>query len=64
MDPSRIEASSLQMQGSDVVVRDASPAERMAAVWQLTLDAWAFKDPQLAESRFQRHVVRVVRGGR
>jgi hypothetical protein len=37
----------------------------MELMWQLTVDAWAFKgEPEHAESRLQRHVVRVVRRGR
>ncbi len=42
----------------------ATPAERLSMVWQMTLDAWAFKDETVAESRLQRHSVRVLRGGR
>ncbi len=30
--------------------------------WQPVLDAWTFQEPTVAESRFQRHAVRVVRG--
>jgi hypothetical protein len=30
-------------------------------MWQLTLDAWAFKGARLAESGLPRNVVRVVR---
>jgi hypothetical protein len=63
MDRTRVEVSSLQRQGTDEMVRHASPAERIDMVWQLTLDAWAFKEPDVAESRFQRHAVRVVRRG-
>jgi hypothetical protein len=39
-------------------------AERLAMVWPLTLDAWAFKGAPIGESRLPRHVVRVVRRGR
>lgn len=44
----------------------ASPAERLGMMWQLALDAWAFKEGggQHAESRLQRHVVRLRRRGR
>jgi hypothetical protein len=32
-------------------------------MWQLARDAWAFKgEPEHAESRLQRHVVRIHRG--
>ena len=33
------------------------PEELMGMMWQLTLDAWAFKEPQHAELRLQRHVI-------
>jgi deoxyribodipyrimidine photolyase len=38
--------------------------ERVALVWPLTLDAWAFKGEPVAESRLPRHIVRVLRGRR
>lgn len=38
-------------------------AERLAVMWQLTLDAWAFTGAPDAQSRLQRHVVRLVRRG-
>ena len=62
MDRTRVTKSTLQLQGADAFLAEATAAERMRMVWQLTLDAWAFKEPTVAESRFQRHAVRVVRG--
>ena len=59
---SRVEISTLRDQGADALITDASPAELMAMVWQLTLDAWTFKDATVAKLEFQRHAVRVVRG--
>lgn len=44
-------------------VRSMTPAERIAMVWQLTCQAWMFREGQLVEPRLRRHVVRVVRGG-
>lgn len=43
---------------------DRTPAERLAAMWQLALDAWAFMGEPVREPRLPRHVTRVVRGGR
>ena len=63
-DRQRIVKKTLLDQGSDDLIPDATPAERMGMVWQLTLDAWTFMDPASAKSEFQRHVVRVARGGR
>lgn len=45
-------------------LEDTTPGERLSMVWQLTLDAWAFKGETLAEHRLQRHVVRLHRGER
>jgi hypothetical protein len=45
-------------------VRSLSPGERMSMVWQLTLQAWAFKEGLAHEPRLQRDVVRIVRRGR
>ena len=45
----------------DEVWTDAlDPAERIAMVWQLTMQAWAFKGLE-HEPRLRRDVVRVVR---
>lgn len=42
-----------------------SPAERLGMMWRLAQDAWTFKgEPERAQSRLQRHVVRIARGGR
>lgn len=42
-------------------LRSTTPAQRLEMMWQLTLDAWAFKGEQLAELRLPRHIVRVLR---
>ena len=39
-----------------------TPAERIGMMWQLALDAWAFRDPADAESRLRRDIVRIQRG--
>jgi len=41
-----------------------SVEERIALVWPLTVDSWAFKGEPVAESRLPRHIVRVFRGRR
>ena len=47
----------------DHVERAMSPGERIALVWEITMNAWAFKEPgwSAATSRLRRDVVRVVR---
>ena len=39
-------------------------ADRVALVWQLSVQAWQFKEPAFHESRLRRDVVRTLRGGR
>ncbi len=49
-------------QRDHVAVADLTVEQRLEMMWQLALDAWAFKgDTRNAESRLQRHVVRVYR---
>ncbi len=60
LDRSHVEITTLHLQGSDSIPADLTRAERFGIVWPMTLDAWSFKDPTIAESRFQRHVIRVV----
>ena len=48
----------------DHYVEQLSPGERMAMVWPLTLQAWAFVEGLGDEPRLRRDVGRVVRGGR
>ena len=62
MDRSHVVLTTLRGQDAERHVTSATAAECVGMVWQLTLDAWAFKEPAVAESRFQRHAVRVVRG--
>ena len=45
----------------DDELREMSPAERLGIMWQLTLDAWAFRRGFDAESRLSRHTVSVKR---
>lgn len=37
---------------------------RMELVWELTKNAWSFKEPGWSESRLRRDVARVVRSAR
>lgn len=43
-------------------LKDKSPGELIGMVWQLTLDAWSFKENIDAEPRVQRHIVIFKRG--
>lgn len=56
----------LQEEGTspDPAVLAMTPERRVAMVWELTLQAWAFKEGRLDEPRVRRDVVRTFRGGR
>lgn len=44
-------------------LKGRTPGEMMGMMWQLTLDAWAFKEKLDAESGLQRHIVVLKRRG-
>ena len=48
-------------QGKQMDLDSTTVAERLDMMWQLTIDAWAFKGEAIAQSRLPRHVVRIVR---
>jgi hypothetical protein len=56
-----VRVQKLAEQGNETDLDQSTPAQRLSMMWQLALDAWAFKGESLAESRLPRHVVRVVR---
>ncbi len=55
----QVRKTSLKEETDDL--KNTTAAERWAMMWQLALDAWAFKGEPLAESRLQRNIVRVYR---
>ena len=61
MDRAIVKRSTLDEQGVDSGVSEATPVERLMMVWPLTLTAWAFKEPNVVQPRLQRHVVRTIR---
>ncbi len=52
---------SLHDQDSDSDLRDTTPSERIGMMWQVALDAWAFKGELVAESGLPRHIVSIQR---
>ena len=40
---------------------DSDPATRIALVWEITCDTWAFVRPDNAQRRLQRNVTNLVR---
>jgi hypothetical protein len=55
----QIRKTSLKEETDDL--KNTTPEERWAMMWQLALDAWAFKGEPIAEPRLQRNIVRVFR---
>ncbi len=55
----QVRKTSLKEETDDL--KNTTPQERWAMMWQLALDAWAFKGEPLAESRLQRHIIRVYK---
>jgi hypothetical protein len=60
----QVRVESLSKQGTDRDYASCTAGERIGMMWQLTIDAWAFLGESVNESRFQRHVVNVIRGKR
>ncbi|MGD9853468.1 MAG: hypothetical protein AB7U20_00815 [Planctomycetaceae bacterium] len=54
----------LQDEGRETGVEHMTAEERLGMMWQLAVDAWAFRGQHVDESQFQRHVVRVICGRR
>ena len=40
---------------------DASPAERLGMMWELTAEVWSLQGQDRAQQRLQRHVARLIR---
>lgn len=45
-------------------LKDMTPQQLLGMMWQLALDAWAFKENLNAEPRLQRHIVVLNKRGR
>jgi len=57
----QVRKTSLREETDDL--KDTTPEERWAMMWQLALDAWAFKGKPLAKPELQRHIIRVYQRG-
>ena len=51
MDRSVTKLTTLEQEGLDSGVPDATPAERLRMVWPHTLTAWSFKEPNVVQPR-------------
>ena len=56
-----IRIQKLEEQGNENDLENTTPIERLEMMWQLALNAWAFKGDKIAEQRLPRNVVRVLR---
>jgi hypothetical protein len=56
-----IRIQKLSEQGKESDLKGTTPVERLEMMWQLALDAWAFKGESIAEFRLPRHLVRLLR---
>ncbi len=56
-----IRVCNLHDRDADRDLADTTASERMGMMWQLALDAWAFKGETVAEFGFQRHAVSIQR---
>jgi hypothetical protein len=57
----KVRKRTLSDQGKETDLDHTTPVERLGMMWQLALDAWAFKGEPVAESRLPRHIVRLLR---
>jgi len=61
LETKKVRVSKLEEQDETDDLRSTTPAERLEMMWQLAIDAWAFKGEPIAELRLPRHIVRVLR---
>jgi hypothetical protein len=61
LETEKVRISKLEEQDESDDLRSTTPAQRLEMMWQLTMDAWAFKGEPVAELRLPRHIVRVLR---
>jgi hypothetical protein len=59
-----VRKGTLRDEPEDDTLARLSPSERVAMVWQISVQAWQFKEPGIHESRLRRDVVRTQRGRR
>ncbi len=66
---SSLDKSSVRVYRSHELAEDhgympGTPEERVAQVWELTVEAWPFFQNDVAEQRLQRNVAVLIRGRR
>lgn len=58
----RVKKEKLKTQAKDEELKETTASERIAMVWEITKDVWAFVGEKSVESRLSRHVVTIERG--
>jgi hypothetical protein len=61
--PITVRVTGLHDPPDDSDIERMTPGERIALVWQLTVDSWAFMGEPIGESRLPRDVGRILRRG-
>jgi len=56
-----VRVQKLSDQEKETDLYTTTPGQRLSMMWQLALDAWAFRGEPVAESRLPRHVIRLLR---
>ena len=56
-----IKKISIQSKINDDSYVEASPAQRILMVWEITKDTWAFMGNKDVERRLQRHIAKFIR---
>ena len=56
-----VRVTRLEDQGAEADLKETTASERLAMMWQLTVDAWLFKGEDIAKSRLQRHITHILR---
>lgn len=60
----RVKKTTLADHSSSADVASLTPHERLAMVWEITKDTWAFMGKPVDESPMEKHIVRVFRRGK
>ena len=58
----KVKKEKLKLQGKDEELKETTASERIAMVWEITKDVWAFIGEKSVESRLSRHVITIQRG--
>ncbi len=60
--PTRLRRLSEGKDDADILAM--TPGERIEMMWPLAVDAWAMMGVDVSNARMERHIVRIIRGGK